>query len=104
MDIWPDYITATLENIPSAGTKIPFDKFHVAKYLGNAVDRGRKQEHKALMSKGWEDLKGSKYDWFTNVGNLSRKRQRSFKLLRESTLKTDVPGRSRIWECDCGTT
>ena len=92
MDMWPAYIKATLENIPNADQKIAFDKFHVAKYLGDAVDKVRKQEHKALMSEGWEDLKGSKYDWLTNVGNLSRKRQRSFKLLRESTLKT-----ARAW-------
>lgn len=92
MDMWPAYIKATLENIPNADRKIAFDKFHVAKYLGEAVDKVRKREHKALMSEGWADLKGSKYDWLTNVGNLSRKRQRSFKLLRESTLKT-----ARAW-------
>jgi len=92
MDMWPAYIKATLENIPDAASKIAFDKFHVAKYLGEAVDKVRKQEHKALMSEGWEDLKGSKYDWLTNPRNLSRKRQRSFKLLRQSTLKT-----ARAW-------
>jgi len=92
MDMWPAYINTTLETIPNADKKIAFDKFHVAKYLGEAVDKVRKQEHKALMSEGWEDLKGSKYDWLTNVGNLSRKRQRSFKLLRASTLKT-----ARAW-------
>ncbi len=40
------------------------------------------------MCEGWEDLKGGKYDRLTNLGNLSRKCQRSFKLPRESTLKT----------------
>lgn len=44
------------------------------------------------MSEGWEDLKGSKYDWLINLGNLGRKRQRGFKLLRESALKT-----ARAW-------
>ena len=92
MDMWPAYINATLDNIPGAERKIAFDKFHVAKYLGEAVDKVRKQEHKALMLEGWEDLKGSKYDWLTNLRNLSRKRQRSFKLLRESALKT-----ARAW-------
>ena len=52
----------------------------------------RVEEHKALMSEGWEDLKGTKYDWLTNLGNLSRKRQCEFKVLRESTLKT-----ARAW-------
>jgi len=92
MDMWPAYINATLEHIPDADGKIAFDKFHVSKYLGNAVDTVRKQEHRALMSEGWEDLKGTKYDWLTNLRNLSRKRQRSFKILRKSTLKT-----ARAW-------
>jgi len=51
-------------------------------YLGEAVDKVRKQEHKALMFEGWEDLKGTQYDGLTNLRNLSRKRQRSFELLR----------------------
>lgn len=92
MDMWPAYIKATMKNIPDAQSKIAFDKFHVAKYLGAAVDKVRKQEHKVLMSEGWEDLKGTRYDWLTNLGNLSRKRQCEFKVLRESTLKT-----ARAW-------
>ena len=45
MDMWPAFIKATLEQIPEAKNKIAFDKFHVAKYLGGAVDHVRKQEH-----------------------------------------------------------
>lgn len=92
MDMWPAYITATRDQIPEAQSKIAFDKFHVAKYLGEAVDQVRKQEHKALMREGGEELKGTKYDWLTNLSNLSRKRQCTFKILRASTLKT-----ARAW-------
>jgi len=92
MDMWPAYIKATLDQIPEAQNKIAFDKFHVAKYLGGAVDQVRKQEHKALMQEGWDDLKGTKYDWLTNLRNLPRKRQCTFKVLRASTLKT-----ARAW-------
>jgi transposase len=56
MDMWPAYINATLEEIPGGERKIAFEKFHVAKYLGEAVDKVRRQEHKALMSEGWEDV------------------------------------------------
>ena len=44
------------------------------------------------MREGWEDLKGTKFDWLTNLRNLSRKRQCAFKMLRASTLKT-----ARAW-------
>ncbi len=92
MDMWPAFINATLESIPGAPEKIAFDKFHVAKYLGEAVDKVRRQEHKALMQEGYEDLKGSKYDWLYNPENMTRQQKRRFKALRESTLKT-----ARAW-------
>nr|VFK69776.1 MAG: Transposase [Candidatus Kentron sp. UNK] len=66
MDMWPAFINATLESIPGAEEKIAFDKFHVAKYLGEAVDKVRREEHKALMAEGRDDLKGSKYTWQYN--------------------------------------
>ena len=39
MDMWPAFINATLEMVPGAESKIAFDKFHVAKYLGEASTR-----------------------------------------------------------------
>jgi len=92
MDMWPAFINATLASVPGAQEKIAFDKFHVAKYLGEAVDKVRRQEHKALMSEGYEDLKGSKYDWLYNPKNMTHEQKRRFKVLRESTLKT-----ARAW-------
>ena len=92
MDMWPAFINATLESLPGAGDKIAFDKFHVAKYLGGAVDKVRRQEHKALMAEGHEDLKGSKYDWLYNPKNMTRKQAKRFKALRDSTLVT-----ARAW-------
>jgi transposase len=88
MDMLPVFINAALESLPEAEEKNAFDKFHVAKYLGEAVDKVCRQEHKALMSEGYEDLKGSKYDWLYNPDNMSRKQNRRYKALRDSTLKT----------------
>ncbi len=92
MDMWPAFINATLESLPRAEEKMAFDKFHVARYLGEAVDKVRRQEHKALMAEGYEGLKGSKYDWLTNPENMTRKQKHRFKALRDSTLKT-----ARAW-------
>lgn len=92
MDMWPAYINTTLEAIPGASEKIAFDKFHVAKYLGAAVDKVRKQEHRALQQQGDSVLTGSKYRWLTNPYNMDRQRWNAFAALRESTLKT-----ARAW-------
>ena len=57
MDMWPAFINATLEMVPGAESKIAFDKFHVAKYLGEAVDKVRREEHRKLMKAGKADLR-----------------------------------------------
>lgn len=92
MDMWPAFITATRRHIPDADSKIGFDKFHVAKLLGEAVDKVRRQEHKALSADGVGVLKGSKYTWLTNPENMSEAQHARFTALRHSTLKT-----ARAW-------
>ena len=92
MDMWPAFINATLERVPGAESKIAFDKFHVAKYLGEAVDKVRREEHRKLIKAGKADLKGTKYDWLSNPKNMTRRQKQRFKALRDSTLKT-----ARAW-------
>ena len=92
MDMWPAFINATLDCVPDAVDKVAFDKFHVAKYLGEAVDKVRRREHKALIAEGYDDLKGSKYDWLTKQENMDNAQRLRFRELRDSTLKT-----ARAW-------
>ena len=92
MDMWPAYIQVTLACVPGTETKVAFDRFHVATCLATAVDKVRRQEHRALMKDGQDHLKGTRYDWLTNRSNMSRKRQIRFQALRTSTLKT-----ARAW-------
>jgi len=92
MDMWPAYIKATRDAIPEADSKIAFDRFHVAQYLGKAVDQVRRQEHRQLSRQGDERMKGSKYQWLRNRRNMTWHQQRSFSELRQSSLKT-----ARAW-------
>lgn len=92
MDMWPAYIKATHDAIGDADNKIAFDRFHVAQYLGKAVDRVRRQEHRQLLRQGDERMKGSKYQWLRNPGKMSWHQKRSFSALRQSSLKT-----ARAW-------
>jgi transposase len=52
MDMWAPYIAATRAQVPNADAKIVFDKFHIAKHLGDAVDKVRRQENRELVSEG----------------------------------------------------
>jgi transposase len=66
---------------------IAMDRFHVMKYVNEAVDKVRKQEHKALMAQGDETLKGTKYLWLFRPENVPAKHQPTFDVLKASTLK-----------------
>lgn len=88
MDMWPAFIGATRAALPDADTKIAFDKFDVAKYLGDAVDKVRRAEHKALWVQGRDDLVHSKYQWLRNPSNMNRSQWHNFEGLLESALKT----------------
>jgi transposase len=88
MDMWDPYISSTRRHIPNAESKIAFDKFHVAKHLGDAVDRVRREEHKTLSEMGRDDLKKTRFMWLMNPENMPWKMWVSFKSLRESSLKT----------------
>ena len=92
MDMWPAYIKATRKALTNADDKIAFDRFHVAQYLGKAVDQVRRGEHRQLMSQGDERMKGSKYQWLRSRSNMDWHQQRSFTSLRQSSLKT-----ARAW-------
>lgn len=92
MDMAAAYIGPVKEKIPDGERKIAFDKFHVAQHLGQAVDKVRRQENKALVAAGDERLKGTRYLWLFNPDHLSEERWQSFKQLKDSALKT-----ARAW-------
>jgi transposase len=103
MDMWPAYIKATREALAEADSKIAFDRFHVAQYLGKAVDQVRRGERRQLLKQGDARMKGSKYQWLRNRIIMSWQQQRSFSALRQSSLKTARAWAikelaSRLWE------
>jgi transposase len=92
MDMWDPYIASAKEHLPEAESKIVFDKFHIAKHLGEAVDQVRRQENKQLHGEGDNRLVGTKYQWLRHPVNFAADAWRKFKSLRESSLKT-----ARAW-------
>lgn len=88
MDMWPAYINVTKAYVPDAENKICFDKFHCAQYLGNAVDKVRREENKELTKNGNDILIGSRYLWLRNPENMDKIANKAFKEIRDSSLKT----------------
>ena len=78
INMWDPYIAATKAYIPKAEKKIVFDRFHVMKYVLEAVDKVRKKEHRLLSEQGEAVLKGTKYLWLWNQENIPEWRREEF--------------------------
>lgn len=92
MDMWEPYISSVREHLIDADQKIVFDRFHIAKHMGEAVDTVRKREHRELRAEGIETLTGSKYLWLYAEANLPAKHKGAFQALKALNLKT-----ARAW-------
>jgi len=87
MDMWDPYIAATKAYIPGAEKKIVFDRFHIMKYVLEAVDKVRKNEHRLLSEQGEAVLKGTKYLWLWSQENIPEWRKEEFETLRTKDLR-----------------
>jgi transposase len=90
VDMWEPFIQTIQKQVPDAD--IVHDKFHVSKYLGEAVDKVRRQEHKELMAQGDETLKGTRQLWLYNPQNFSPDQAEEFCALKDLQLKV-----ARAW-------
>jgi transposase len=86
MDMSAAYASAVRTTCPQA--EIVYDKFHVSALFGKAVDGVRREEHARLTASGDTTLKGTRFTWLFQPGNLSEERFLSFKQLVERELKT----------------
>ena len=88
MDMWKPYFAATVAHVPGADGKVVFDRFHVAKHMGDAVDKVRRAESAELSAIGSELLKGTRFDWLSSEENLAESRRENFSFLQIINLKT----------------
>ena len=86
MDMWQAFITTAAEKLPQA--EVVHDKFHLIKYLNEAIDKVRKREVKEH-----DELKNSRYAMLKNEENLTEKQRRKFEEIRQANLEV-----SRAWE------
>ena len=69
MDMWKAFEKSTVKNAP--GAAILYDKFHVIRHLGDALDTVRKMEYSRLSGKDRSYIKGQKYTLLSNRENLT---------------------------------
>jgi transposase len=88
MDMWEPFALSVRDHLEGADDKIVYDKFHVMKYLGTAVDTVRKAENRTLVAAGDKSLSGTKYLWMYSAENLPQRHRERFGELRGADLKT----------------
>ena len=73
MDMWTPYLKVVRERLPQA--KIVWDFFHAVKDFNKVVDQVRLAEYRRARWQEYNLLKGSKYLFLKNCGNLTRKQR-----------------------------
>src|SRR6202521_2516168 len=79
MDMWKPFRLATNAHAPQAA--ILFDKFHVIRHLGEALDAVRKSEYARLVGRERRYIKGQKYTLLSRKENLTLEGKTALKTL-----------------------
>lgn len=79
MDMWKPFRNVTTARAPQAA--ILFDKFHIMRHLGEALDRIRKSEYARLSGKDRRYIKGQKYTLLSRRENLTLEGRHALKTL-----------------------
>jgi transposase len=79
MDMWKPFRNVTVARAPQAA--ILFDKFHIMRHLGKALDEVRKSEYRRLSGQDRSYIKGQKYTLLSHRENLTPAGRQNLKKL-----------------------
>jgi transposase len=88
MDMWKAFRNSTRRNAPQAA--ILFDKFHIMRHLGEALDAVRKREYARLSDKKREFIKGQKYTLLSHRENLTLDGKAALKKLLQANKRLNT--------------
>ena len=90
MDMWKPFRNSTLKASNAPQANILFDKFHVLRHLGEALDKVRKSEYARLTGKDRRFIKGQKYALLAHPKNLSLNGRRTLKTLLAANKRLNI--------------
>lgn len=88
MDMWLPFRKSTQANAPQAA--ILFDKFHVLRHLGEALDQIRKAEYARLTDDQRKFIKGQKYVLLSHRENLTNEGKKNLALLLKANKRLNT--------------
>jgi len=103
MDLWSPYLNSVRRHCKNA--EVVFDKFHVYKYLSDAIEAVRRHEQAICDDKTGALIKGTRWLWLKSPKNLKRKQKHTLNeimalnkhLQRAYLLKEDFEA---FYDCD----
>lgn len=87
-NMWKSFEKSTKKKALSAA--ILYDKFHVIRHLGDALNKIRKMEYARLSWKGRSYIKGQKYTLLSNRENLALNGQKALKKLNKTNKRLNA--------------
>lgn len=88
MDMWKAFEKSTRKNAPQAS--VLYDKFHVVRHLGKALDQVRRSEYKRLSGKDRAYIKGQRYTLLSRRAHLRREGRSALKELLAANKRLNV--------------
>ena len=88
MDMWKPFRHSTQRHAPQAA--ILFDKFHILRHLGEALDKIRKAEYGRLAGPQRKFIKGQKYVLLSHKENLTTEGRKSLRLLLKANKRLNT--------------
>ena len=88
MDMWKAFEKSAKKNVPQAA--ILYDKFHVMRHLGEAMDTVRKQEYGRLAGKDRSFIKGQGYTLLSHKENLDLSGRQSLRKLLKANKRLNT--------------
>ena len=88
MDMWKPFRHSTRAHAPQAD--ILFDKFHVLRHLGEALDKIRKTAYARVTGKERRFIKGQKYVLLSHRENLTSEGKQSLRLLLKANKRLNT--------------
>ena len=90
MDMWKACRNSTLKPEHAPQAAILFDKFHVMRHLGEALDKVRKSECSRLTGKDRRFIKGQKYTLLSHREHLKPNGRKSLRLLLKANRRLNT--------------
>lgn len=86
MDMWKAFVSVSKEKLSNA--EIVHDRFHLVKYLNEAIDKVRRREVRTQ-----EELRNSRYALLKNEANLTEKQRLKFEVIKAGNYQV-----GKAWE------